>query len=204
STLILAELLPETLEYLESDFKYLLLFIYALAGFLILKIFDSMIPDHCHGGHDHEPKSHLNHISIVSSIALILHNVIEGMAVYTSAISSPKLGLMVGLGVGIHNIPLGIVIASTYQKANNNQKKTIIISLIISLSTFVGGIIMCLLNTSINNNVLGALLGITLGMLVHILVFELLPQVVKNKDKKITVLGVITGVLILLVALLLD
>ncbi|MEG0908962.1 MAG: hypothetical protein RSH78_01210, partial [Bacilli bacterium] len=52
------------------------------------------------------------------------------------AISSPKLGLMVGLGVGIHNIPLGIVIASTYQKANNNQKKTIIISLII-LSPFI-------------------------------------------------------------------
>ena len=39
---------------------------------------------------------------------------IEGMAIYTSVLSSVELGTLMCIGVGLHNIPMGMVLASTF------------------------------------------------------------------------------------------
>ena len=148
---------------------------------------------------------HLHHIGIVSSIALLLHNLIEGMAVFGTAITSVPLGLMVGLGVGLHNIPMGMVIASTFYKSSGNVKKTVGISFFISISTFVGGILMFFLNDLlVNDLVLGILLSITLGMIIYIVLFELLEQIIHTKNKKETMIGIFLGIFILVLSVLIG
>ena len=124
--LILSHMLPETIELLGLKHIYLFI-IFTVVGYMILKLLDNFIPDHDDDGKgmdNHELRENLIHIGVITSIALVLHNIIEGMAVYSTVLSDASLGLAVTIGIGFHNIPLGMVIASTFYKANNNSKKT--------------------------------------------------------------------------------
>ncbi len=195
-SLILIELLPEVYEVFNEKFNpiisILIIIGLSLVGLLILKVLDKFIPDH----NDEDEEDHLMHIGIVSSIAIIIHNIIEGMAVYNTVNTSLNLGILLSIGVGMHNIPLGMIISSTFYKSIENRKKSNIIIILISLSTFVGGLIMALFNFT-NEIVIGVLLSITIGMLIYINIIEILPKLIESKDKKIVLISTILGVVIL-------
>lgn len=202
--LMITHLIPEVIEHL--DIKYIYIFIIGtIIGYFILKILDKFIPDH----DDEDEKltkkelnDNLVHIGIVTSLALVLHNIIEGMAVYSTILTDVHLGIAMALGIGFHNIPLGMVIAGAFHQSNQNISKTILSVLFVSLSTFTGGIIMFLLNLqSINVIILGLLLSITLGILVFITFNELLPRIKATKTKKATLIGITIGVLIQIISL---
>ena len=204
-TLIVTDLLPEILE--ELGLKYIYLFIiFTALGFFLLRLLDGYIPDH----HDHkmtkkEANENLTHIGIMTTLALILHNIIEGMAVYSTSLADASLALSLALGVGFHNIPLGMVISSSFYHSSKNIKKTIISLLLVSISTFCGGLIMYLFKiTSVNSVLLGVLLSLTLGMLLFIVIDELLPRIKNTKDKKYTYFGICLGIILLLIGILLG
>ena len=199
-SLIITDLLPEIIENLRLRYLYLFL-LFTVIGFIVLKLLDNFIPDHEEDKMSNkELKNNLAHIGIVTSLALVLHNIIEGMAVYSSIITDASLGFAIALGIGFHNIPLGAVIAGAFYQSNQNISKTI---LSILLSTFVGGIIMFFLNVStISSVVLGILLSLTLGMLLFIVISELLPRLKQAKDKKILFTGAVLGIVLMLVAML--
>ncbi|MBQ3511751.1 MAG: ZIP family metal transporter [Bacilli bacterium] len=202
--LILTHMLPETIELL--GLKYIFIFlIFTILGYMILRLLDNFIPDHDDDGKGmdkEELKENLIHIGVITSIALVLHNVIEGMAVYSTVLSDASLGLAVTLGIGFHNIPLGMVIAGTFYQSNENIYKSILSILFVSLSTFAGGLIMFFLGlSSISPIISGILLSVTLGMLIFISMTELLPRIKNTKNKKVTYLGITIGVIIQLIAL---
>lgn len=201
--LILTDLLPEVYECLGFHHFYLF-FLFLVIGFLLLRILDHYIPDH----DDHkltrkEEKNNYIHIGVVSSIALVLHNIIEGMAVYSTTISNSNAAALMSLGIGLHNVPLGMVIASVLYQDNQSKKKTAFILFSLSLSTFVGGIIMAFLHSMMNGLVTGCLLSLTVGMLLFIAFHELLPSVKKSKNKKTSCYGILLGILLLLISLFL-
>lgn len=207
-TLIIFELFPEASEVLCEIYGnlkgYLLLLLLVIIGIIILKSLDLFVPDHCHGHDEEMDNDNLYHIGIVSSIALILHNLIEGMAIYGASASSVDMGIMLTLGVGFHNIPMGIVLSTTLKTTSKGKKNLFGILFIVAMSTLFGGIAMAFLSTYITETFLGILLGITLGMLLYIILFELLHEISHLKDKKISFLGVVTGVCILLISLFLE
>ena len=200
--LIGIDLLPEVIEHL--GLKYIYIFIIGtIIGFFLLKVLDNFIPDHDEGKmNKKERNDNLIHIGIITSCALVLHNIIEGMAVYSTIITDTTLGLAITMGIGFHNIPLGMVIAGTFYQSNEKLGKTILSIIGVSLSTFVGGLIMFFLNiTSISPVILGMLLSITLGMLLFIVLDELLPRIKNTKNKNTTIIGIILGILILSITL---
>jgi len=201
--LVVLDLLPEAYEVIDSGnviYNIIYILIGATIGFLLLKILDHFIPDHDddHNTTEDDDKN-LKHIGLVSSIALVIHNIVEGMAIYLLVTSDFKAGLMASIGIGLHNIPLGMVIASTFYKSNHNKKKTVLIILGISLSTFVGGLFIHLFDLSYMLDLLESIsLTLTIGMLTYILIMELLPKIIHSKDKNITVCGIIIGFLLLI------
>ncbi len=191
--LIFIELLPEALEH----FKYYYVLIYAFIGLLFLKILDKFIPKH-----NHNEEGHSFHISLMSSIALIIHNIIEGMVLYQSLNNDFGMGLMMGFGIGLHNIPMGLIISSTLTEAKFSKKKIAIYTFLLSLSTLFGGFIMYLFN-NILLHIEGIMLSITLGMIVYITFFELLEHM-QNQDKKNNIIGLLIGIILFLLSMLLH
>lgn len=193
--LVFLELIPETLEKLD----YLSLLFYGMVGLLLLKGLDYFIPEHHHS----KDKHHISHIGFMAAVALLLHNLIEGMALYTTLKTNLTLGLLIGIGVGLHNIPMGIIIGSTLKEANYSSIKIIFISLGVSLSTFLGGLLAYFFQNVITDYVLGIMLAVTLGMLVYIVFFELLEHL-QHQRKENNILGFLIGAFLFAISLFLH
>lgn len=214
ASLILFEILPETFEILNGEIgivrSIIVIILLSLIGMVMLKILDLFVPHHEHDEH-HKHKhlndkchnEHLFHIGIISSIGVIAHNVIEGMSLYLIGSTSLISGILFCVGIGLHNIPMGLVISSTLLADKFTKEKTIKLSLIVSLSTFLGGLIMFFIG-GVSELVEGILLGLTLGMLIYISIFELFHQIYHMKNKKISITGIVLGVVILLLSILLP
>ena len=202
-TLIVLELFPEAYEILSAGCNNYLaitvIIILATLGFLILKLLDRFIPDH-----DKNDESNLMHIGIVSSIALTIHNIIEGMAVYSTITTSINTGLLLCIGVGLHNIPLGMAISSAFYKSTNNKNKCNLLILLISLSTFIGGIIMFITSNSslAEIYIVAIVLSLTIGMLLYINIEEILPRMLKAENKKTVLISAALGIVLLIVSTL--
>ena len=201
STLLLTDLLPEVFDSFGIRKIYLFL-IFSVLGFGLLKLLDSFIPDHSdHKMNKKESNENLVHIGIVTTMALVLHNIIEGMAVYSTALSDSSLALALSIGVGFHNIPLGMVIMSSFYQSTNDKKKAALSIGLVSISTFVGGLIMYLFKlTSVNEVVLGIMLSITLGMLVYIIIDELLPRIIHSKGRETSICGATAGIILVVLS----
>ena len=189
--LIFTDLLPECLEFTDNK---LIILIFVILGILLLKVLDLFIPDH---EHEHtKKKDHMEHIGLISTLALFIHNVIEGTAIYTATLSSISIGLFTSLGVSFHNIPLGIQISSLVK----NKKEKLTLLTILSLSSILGVIILKLFKITLTSYISGILISITLGMLIYIAFFELLCEIKENMKKKELLIGIITGIVLILVS----
>ena len=203
SSLVMFDLAPEMLEHLEGV-PYLWMILLIVLGIVILKVLDIFVPehDHEHSLHHECSEENLLHIGIVSLIAIILHNLIEGMAVYSLATESVKTGLLVGLGVGLHNIPMGMIIYTTLEQEGKTKRR--LAFLLAVISTFLGGLIMFLIHSMISDFLIGTLICITLGMILYIVIFELIPHVLHGENKKLSLLGIVLGIGIILISSLFE
>ncbi len=196
--LIVFDLLGEIIEHLGIRRIYLFL-LFSMLGLLIFKILDDFIPEH----EDHkmtkkEEEKNYVHIGFLTTIALIIHNIVEGMAIYLTTCNDINTGIMMSIGIGLHNIPLGIIVTTTLKMSDTKLSKYILCIGSLFISSFVGGLIPYLLEVNaVNDTIIGSLLSLTLGMLLYIIIFELLPKVKKTKHKNITIIGLLSGVIIL-------
>lgn len=207
--LIAIELVPEVLEimieYLDKGKGLLIAVLLAFLGFIILQQLDAFIPHHETENHKHKHKchdEHLKHIGIMTCITLVLHNAIEGMGLYITTVTDFKMGFVMCLGIGLHNLPMGLVITSMLFN-EYSKKKIMIISLLVSLATALGGFFIFFSGLD-SELIMGLLLSVTLGMLIYIVFCELLEQVMNMEDKKMNIIGIASGIVILIISVLLG
>lgn len=187
--LIFGDLVPELIEI----GSYLSI-IFVLLGLFLLIIIDKFIPHHNHEHHENDEEEeehmgHLEHISLITIIALLLHNMIEGMALYGVSVNDTRSGLLMLLGIGLHNLPFG------FQIASNGKKKSIPWLIFLVLSGFIGGIVFKIFG-SFGATLEMIIISLTCGMLMHILFFELFGEVKREIKKKETIYGLGVGTII--------
>ena len=81
-----------------------------------------------------------------------------------------------------------------------DKKKRILMILLSTISTFIGGLLMALISSLISDFVIGILLCLTLGMIIYIVFFELLPHVLHSKNKVLSIIGILIGILIIIIS----
>lgn len=199
-------LLPDALEFFKeslSDFKsYLFLILFGVLGFIVILIFD-LLGGHHHDHEHDEEKDHYHHISIITCIFLVIHNFIEGMTLYSSVLLNYETAVILTLGIGLHNIPLGFTLSSTFNKIYN-KNKTLLFIILIGLSYLFGALVAYKFNDIFMNSiVLGIALTFTFGMILYIAVYEFLPLIKDAKDKKIRNLGLLSGLILMVLTLFL-
>ncbi len=184
--LIILDLIPEAVE-LYSSYKVLLTVLGAIAGVLMLWLAEHLIP------HNH---TH-SHIGLIAIIPIMIHDFIEGASIYSVASVSIKAGIIYALGVALHNLPLGIKISSTIK--DEGKLKTWIHMIILSLSSFVGGLLMFMNTNFMSPNITAFILSVTTGMIAYIIYMEI-NDVLNKKINKNTIIGMITGVIIMIIS----
>lgn len=195
-TISLLSLIPEASNLLGKIFRVIPLFlicaIFIVCGILFSAIIDKKIEEKF-------TKNKLYKLGLISVIVLMLHNIPEGITTFISTSTNVKLGLSLSLAIALHNIPEGISIAVPIFYATGNKKKAFLYTLISGFSEFFGAVIAYLFIAKyINNFILGMILAMTAGIMIHISMYELLPNSCSYKKKKITILGFLCGVMVML------
>ena len=200
--LLLVDLLPESFENVELIGKPLTIGA-ILLGVLVLIALDRFLPDEHEGvGTDGTEHESARHISIATALALVVHNIIEGMSVYGVAMESWTLAVLLGIGIGIHNVPMGMIVYAGIRNESLTHRG--IVLAIASLSTFVGGLVMFALGDAVDERVVAFMISFTVGLLAYIVVFELVPHVVHSKDRVMCIAGVAVGLALVAASGLLE
>ncbi len=194
--LITFELIPETFNYIkENIISYLilpLLLLSILIGFLITNKFDKLL--------HHDEEENLYHVGLLATFAASLHKLPEAIVLFIVATTNIKLGILMALAILIHHIPEGIMISSSIYYETKSKLKAIKYTLISCLTNPVGIILSLLFSKFISNNlILGMLFGVSSGMFIFLLIKELIPSLLKYKEKKKAVTGLILGLIFIFI-----
>lgn len=187
--LLVFDIVPELKESVESGGIALALGMVA-AGVLLLIVLDRFVPDHEDTEENHDSGNAV-HIGLLSALALIVHNIVEGMSVYSVLGNDLSDGIIFAIGISLHNIPMGMMIFSTMAEQSKKGKAAVTLS--VTLSTLAGGLIMFFLSGHLPEAAATALLAVACGMIVYIVFLELLPHVIRTRDRLQSVIGAVLG-----------
>ncbi len=189
-------LIPESLTMFQSTSKnniFLSITIFIIIGLIIPLFIDKIIPKKLEN-------NKLYKLGIFTMIAIIMHNLPEGIATYLSAQTNIKLGISITLAIAFHNIPEGISIAIPVYYATKNKKKALGLTFISGMSEPLGALLaFFFLKPIINNTIMGGLFAIIAGIMSYISITELLPAALKYKEKKKTIISFLIGILFMYV-----
>lgn len=188
-SLFFFDLGPDVLEYIKNGGR-MYAFLFMAGGFVLLVLLDRLVPDHedTEATHDHENAAH---IGLIASLGIILHNIVEGMTVYSLGLVSIENGIVFAIGIALHNIPMGMMIDSTLQEHSRARRWSVLAA--VTLSTLAGGILVRAFESKITEFVTGSLVAAASGMILYLVLVELLPHVFRNKKKLPSFLFVAAG-----------
>jgi ZIP family zinc transporter len=170
---------------------------------------DGSYKPHLHYGHRH--RQHFNgqkknlkveKASLFIILGVFIHNFPEGMATFIGTITEINLGLVLALAITLHNIPEGIAVSIPIYAYTGSKKKAFKWSFISGISEPVGAIVTGLfLYPFITPYLLSAMLGIVGGVMVYISLDELLPASRSLGKEHHSILGIISGMMIMAMGL---
>lgn len=189
----LFDLIPESFILLSNKYNLflsiLLIAIFFCIGVIISMTINKYIPTN---------NNKLYRVGVISMLAIILHNIPEGIVTFIAINTNIKLGITLFVAIALHNIPEGISISIPIYYGTNNKKKALFYTFISGISEFIGAIITYLfLQKYINDTTLSLLFSVIGGLMIHISLYELIPTSLKYKNNKLTALAFIMGFIIM-------
>ena len=186
---LLKESVSELTKVMSKNISFIYIIIFLSIGLIIPIILDKKI-------NEKKSQNKLYKVGILSMIAIILHNIPEGMATFISTENNISLGITITTAIALHNIPEGISIAIPIYASTNSKKKAILMAFLSGISEPIGGLIAYLiLSPFINNIIMGCLLSIIIGIMISISLIELLPTSLKYKNKSKTIIMFLIGII---------
>lgn len=197
----IVDLIPEALnELVKSNNKittFTLTTLFIGVGIIISYLIDKLIPENKNIGN-----KQLYHLGIFAMLAIIIHNVPEGIATFLSSTTNIALGLSLTIAIAIHNIPEGISISIPIYSATGSKKRAFGYTLISAFAEPLGAILAFLfLKDILTNTIMGCTLAIIAGIMTYIALLQFLPEALKYKEKKKTMFFFIVGMLFMLFSL---
>ena len=194
-TISFLSLIPEAFSLFSNLFftfpTLLILLIFIVIGIIFSSIIDSSI--------EKKFNNNLYKLGIISVIALVIHNIPEGITTFVSTSHDLKLGLNLSLAIALHNIPEGISIAIPIYYSTGNLYKAFFYTIFAGFSELFGAVIAYLFIAQyVNNFILGIILAITAGIMTHISIYELIPNSLEYKKNKTFIFGLILGIMVML------
>lgn len=191
------DLIPESINLIKfnSYIKIPLISIFMAIGMVLARIIDKYIPSI-----ENEPKNGLFRVGVISMLAIIIHNIPEGIATFMATNTDISLGISLTIAIALHNIPEGISIAVPIYYSTKSRGKALLYTLISGLSEPFGALLAFLfLKPFMNDFIMGILMSVIAGIMTYISLYELLPASLKYKNRKITYIFFIVGILLMTV-----
>lgn len=190
-TVSFTDLIPESFSMLSMAFKtipaILILLIFLNIGVILSFTIDKYLPNTSNDG--------LYRVGLISMLAIILHNIPEGIATYMAGNTDLSLGITLTIAIALHNIPEGISISVPIYYSTGSKFKALFYTFISGLSELLGAIVTYMfLRPFISDTVMGFLFAMIAGIMLHIALTELLPTSLKYRKTKLTLIFFLIGI----------
>ena len=132
---------------------------------------------------------------IIVSIGLAIHNFPEGLAIGSGFEASMKLGLSLALAICLHDIPEGISMAVPMKNGGMKISKVIFYVVLSGITTGIGAFFGAIVG-SISQEVISICLSFAAGAMLYIVSGELIPESNQLYHGKMTAIGNMIGFII--------
>ena len=143
--------------------------------------------------------NNLYRVGVVTFIAMIIHNTLEGLITLLTSLINTKLGIKIALAIIAHNIPEGIIISTLIYYSTNSKRRAFIYTLIAALSELFGALIIYYLFKSfINAYILNIFIYITGSLMIIISITELYKESLSYNNYLWFMIGILLSLFILI------
>ena len=199
----ITDLIPESLNLLSTKYSGILIAIICFI-FVFLGIILSMVIDHYIPNNKIIENSKLYKVGIISMLAIILHNIPEGIATFIAGNSDINLAISLTIAIALHNIPEGIAVALPIYHSTGKKRMAIWYSFWTGMTEPLGALIgLGLLSLFLPHMFIGFFLAAVVGIMIYISFDTLLPLSHEYGDWHYAISGVMGGIVIIWASLLL-
>ncbi|MBN1808217.1 MAG: zinc transporter ZupT [Planctomycetes bacterium] len=175
-------------------------------GMCTMVLLDYTIPHDYIGNHDHperlEGDPRLMRTGLMVALGIGIHNFPEGMATFAGSLEDVHLGAAIALAIAIHNVPEGVAVAAPVYAATGSRKKAFLWSFLSGVSEPVGaGAAALVLLPFMSSALLGRMLAAVAGIMVAISMDELVPAAKDHGTEHTPIMGVAAGMAVMALSL---
>ena len=142
----------------------------------------------------HEENQRYLKTGLLLGVGIALHNIPEGIAIGAGYISSPAMGISLAVMLALHNLPEGMAVATALSLAELKKRNILIITVVTGVPMGVGAFIGGFLG-GISEWFLSIALGFAGGAMLYIVYDELIPDAHNKTDGHAAIIGIISGVI---------
>ena len=132
---------------------------------------------------------------LIVGIGLTIHNLPEGLAIGSGFEVSESLGLSLALAIAIHDFPEGVSMAVPMNKGGYSKKKAVILTAISGITTGIGALIGAIIG-GISKILIGISLAFAAGTMLYIVSCELIPESNRLYKGRFSSLGNMLGIIL--------
>ena len=143
----------------------------------------------------HNKQSKLLKTGMIVSIGLAIHNFPEGLAIGSGFESSLKLGLSLAIAICLHDVPEGISMSIPMKNGGMKPFKVIFYVILSGVTTGIGALFGAIVG-SISEQVISICLSFAAGAMLYIVSGELIPESNSLYHGRMTAVGNMLGFLI--------
>ncbi len=163
-----------------------------LAGVLFIMALDLVLP-HTHLFESGDPGSRFIRAGLVLGLGVALHNLPEGIAIGTGYMASPELGLTLAILIGIHNVPEGMALSVPLYAGGVNGGKIVLAAGMAGVPLGVGAYFGAAVG-NVSDVLLALGLGFAAGAMLYIIFHELVPGAHRMCRGYSASVGIMTGI----------
>lgn len=173
------------------------------AGMGVMFVIDLSIPhnwgaEHYEGPGGKAKKRAVMRTGLLVALGIAIHNFPEGLVTFTGAMKNIDLGIALAVAVGIHNIPEGMAVSVPIYAATGSRKKAFLWSFLSGISEPIGALMGALiLAPFLSKTFLGVCLASVGGIMVFISLDELVPAAREYGKEHTAIVGVVLGMVVM-------
>lgn len=146
--------------------------------------------------------SNLYKLGILSFIALVMHNLPEGILTFMSTYQDFSLGVSLCLAIALHNIPEGISIAVPIYYSTGSVFKAVKCTLYSAIAEPLGALLaFVILKDFITDQMISMFLILVAGIMITLSIEKMLPEALSYRKNKHLFAGIASGFLIVLLSI---
>lgn len=189
------ELVPEALQIAEIGTVILGIIMGIVAMILCDLLVDKKFGSNINLTKKSNGKGTLLKTGIIVGIGLAIHNFPEGLAIGSGFGASIKLGLSLAIAICFHDIPEGISMAVPMKNGGISALKVIIYVVLSGITTGIGAFFGALVG-GISQSVIAVCLSFAAGAMMYIVSGELIPESNQLYHGRMTAIGNMLGIIL--------